>query len=362
MKRDVNFELLKIICALMVLVYHVINTLVPVEEFSMGKQFLIWSFFWGGGRIAVNTFVIISSWYLCDKEFKSSRIVSAWISTFLYSLIVGLYFAFATRDYHFLIIHLEPISTNVIWFMRAYILLLLMTPFLNLILKIPKLSKFIILMGVLFSIYKTLYPASIFNIGDGYTFLLIYIMTGYIKRNIEKYRISKINLLLIFLGVYFLNIFWYVFYHDIINVIPFLKNLGYDRYMFNRQIINLQCMLGGFSIFGLFMNFRIKGKQLSKIILWFSSGTLGVYIFLALNSPNDILWWCDALRVKELIYGEWQFIKIYLIIIVSFILTVCIDHVRASVVNKIMKIGLIFRTCNMIDKSLLKIDLKRIIK
>ncbi len=73
--RDTNIDLMKIICAFMVLVYHVINTLVPVESFSRGKQFLIWSFFWGGGRLAVNAFVIISSWYLCDKTFSFKRMV-----------------------------------------------------------------------------------------------------------------------------------------------------------------------------------------------------------------------------------------------------------------------------------------------
>lgn len=51
MKRDTNIDLMKIICALMVLIYHTVNTLVPVESFSMVKQFFVWSFFWGGDAL-----------------------------------------------------------------------------------------------------------------------------------------------------------------------------------------------------------------------------------------------------------------------------------------------------------------------
>lgn len=182
MKRDTNIDLMKIICALMVLIYHTVNTLVPVESFSMVKQFFVWSFFWGGGRIAVNSFVIISSWYLCDKFFSFKRVLSSWISTLVYSATVGAFFAFSQGDFEFFIFHLLPISTNVIWFMRAYILMLLMTPVMNFILEMDKLRNFLIVMIVIFSIYKTLYPGNVLDLGDWEVFLLIYLITGYIKK------------------------------------------------------------------------------------------------------------------------------------------------------------------------------------
>lgn len=268
MKKDISIELMKIVCALMVLVYHVINTLVPVETFLMSKQFLVWSFFWGGGPIAVNAFVIISSWYLCNKDFKFSRIVSTWLSTLFYSVLVGVYFLVTAGDIRFFGFHFLPISTNVVWFMRAYILLLLMTPVLNYILEYKRLRGLLIVLLSIFSVYKTIYPGNVLALGDWEGFLLIYLIVGYIKKqHKEKVLKSSTQYLILFLVAYFINILWYVFYYQIVNVIPFIENFGYGRYMFNIYFNNIQCMIGGFSLFGFFKTLQIKYNLVVETII-----------------------------------------------------------------------------------------------
>lgn len=66
--------------------------------------------------------------------------------------------------------------------MRVYILMLLMTPVMNFILEMDKLRNFLIVMIVIFSIYKTLYPGNVLDLGDWEVFLLIYLITGYMKK------------------------------------------------------------------------------------------------------------------------------------------------------------------------------------
>lgn len=279
MRKDISIEYMKIICALMVLVYHVINTLVPVESFPLWKQFFVWSFLWGGGRISVNAFVIISSWYLCDKEFKFSRIASTWLSTLFYSVLVGTFFLFSEGDIRFFGFHFLPISTNVVWFMRAYLLMLLMTPVLNYVLKYRELRSFLIVLISIFSVYKTIYPGNVLDLGDWEVFLLIYLIVGYIKSNREKYNMSSTLYLIIFLGVYFVNILWYLFYYNILNIAPFIINFGYGRYMFNTYVNNVQCMIGAFALFGFFKSLRIRYNIfISTIISKIGGGKLSVYM------------------------------------------------------------------------------------
>lgn len=307
-------------------------------------------FLLGGGRIAVNVFVIISSWYLCDKTFTSKRILSTWISTLIYSAIVGGYFAITLGKIEIFTFHLLPISTNVIWFMRAYILMLLMTPVLNYLLEMPQLKNFLIILFAIFSVYKTLYPGNVLDIGDWEVFLFIYLITGYIKRNKQRFIFKKRTFLILFLLAYFTNILWYIFYYQIINVLPFLTKFGYGRYMFNIYVNNVQCMLGGFALFGFFKSIHISKSKLSNLISWFSDGTLGVYILLAMNSPEGYLWWIDLLKVRDWIYGNNLLPKIYLLIIILFLFTVCIDHVRAFAVSRFMRIKAVARLCNAFDR------------
>lgn len=307
-------------------------------------------FFLGGGRISVNVFVIISSWYLVDKTFTFKRILSTWVSTLIYSAIVGGYFAFTLGNFEIFAFHLLPISTNVIWFMRAYILMLLMTPVLNYLLEMPQLKKFLIILFAVFSIYKTLYPGNVLDIGDWEVFLFIYLITGYIKKNKQRYILKRKTFLFLFLLAYFTNILWYVYYYEIINILPFLTKFGYGRYMFNIYVNNIQCMLGGFALFGYFKTLHIGRSRLSNIISWFSDGTLGVYILLAMNSPEGYLWWIDLIKVRDWIYGDHLLPKIYLLIIILFVFTVCIDHVRAFAVNRLMKIKRVTGICSAFDR------------
>ncbi len=78
--------------------------------------------------------------------------------------------------------------------------------------------------------------------------------------------------------------------------------------------------------------------------------TLGVYILLAMNSPEGYLWWIDLIKVRDWIYGDHLLPKIYLLIIILFVFTVCIDHVRAFAVNRVMKIKRVTGICSAFDR------------
>lgn len=102
-------------------------------------------------------------------------------------------------------------------------------------------------------------------------------------------------------------------------------------------------------MFGYFKSITINEGKVSNFISWISDGTPGVYILLAMNSPNGRLWWIDALKIDIWIYGDKLLLKVYLLCLLLFIVVVCIDHVRIFFVNRLMKNSMIIKACKLFD-------------
>ena len=104
------------------------------------------------GILGVDLFVIISSWYLVGRKFSCKRVVSIGFQTLIYILLSALisygvivYETHSiTRAIKDILLHIqnaiyEPLWSKHFWFVTAYILLLLLSPFLNKILtELPK--------------------------------------------------------------------------------------------------------------------------------------------------------------------------------------------------------------------------------
>lgn len=136
--RDTNIDLLRLFCMIMLSTYHFVNYYASdmVNTSTLGiKAFVIQNFFYAGGRIICNVFMIISAWYLCEKNFKSERVIKTWLTVILYSLFVGVYYSIKTNDSLFLWVHLFPISRAVVWYASDYIAILMISPLLNVFLR-----------------------------------------------------------------------------------------------------------------------------------------------------------------------------------------------------------------------------------
>lgn len=48
--REDNIELLRILCCLMVLVFHVVNTCIDLNRYSLAKKLIIGEILYGGGE------------------------------------------------------------------------------------------------------------------------------------------------------------------------------------------------------------------------------------------------------------------------------------------------------------------------
>lgn len=134
--RKSNFELLRIVSMVMIVACHYCYYGGALFEGS-GMTWIIAAFLKTGGKLGVTCFVLISGYFMCDKEYKISSVFRVALQTMFYSLLA------------IIIVHLFGGSTDIktifkeffspiygcYWFVTAYIGMYLISPFLNIILQ-----------------------------------------------------------------------------------------------------------------------------------------------------------------------------------------------------------------------------------
>lgn len=85
-KRESNLELLRILAMLLIFLGHYVYWGIG-DEFKTGNFFneLIFNFLILGGRIGVNIFVLISSWFLIDSKFNFKKIIDLSLKVKIYA-------------------------------------------------------------------------------------------------------------------------------------------------------------------------------------------------------------------------------------------------------------------------------------
>ena len=144
MKREVNFEALRVLAMFFIVIYHCLThgvggdygfstvRAVSVSNLLFSDLLLVFS------SIAVNLYVMISGYFLVDRNFKLSRIVRTWVvSCFYLFAITSLFMSLSLKSFNILTLgkSLFPISTDAYWFVTQYIGLLILSPFLAIMLR-----------------------------------------------------------------------------------------------------------------------------------------------------------------------------------------------------------------------------------
>lgn len=210
-KRQSNFELLRIIAMFMIVAGHFAEQglqLKPVDCSFL--EYFIHSFFCSFSRIGVNLFLFIGCYFLVGKKFSFSRILLIYGKMWFYSVTITLLCKFIFRIEIPLKVFIKafiPFYGGVWWFPNIYILLLLIHPFLNIILNLPK-EKIRLLIFILF----LLFPIRISIHGfydyymDCYTwFIFAYLFIGYYKKYIKINERTK-NIFTIYSLFYLFNV------------------------------------------------------------------------------------------------------------------------------------------------------------
>lgn len=117
------------------------------------------------GQVGVAIFFMISGYFLCKKSFRLSRVISIVVQTLSYALILLILFYVLSKlqlvplsirdmfnkDSIFSTVShgVVPVFSNAYWFITTYVVLLLLSPFANSLIKITSKNKLIILIVIL---------------------------------------------------------------------------------------------------------------------------------------------------------------------------------------------------------------------
>lgn len=274
-ERNSNIELLRIISMVLIVAHHFALHGYGVNELKFSENKLILDFLSLGGKIGVNIFIIISSYYLIDKKYNVKSLLKSIYSVKIYAvlfLIVGIILK-VNIEIVDIIKSVFPVIYSLYWFITGYIILYMIYPFLNIFLKGLSKEKIKLLIGiciVLYSCINVFLGATLF-FSSIIWFVILYIFTYYLKMYIDLNKINHKKIIVISILMYFV----------LYLVVVIFDILGSKYSIFRIHMLYFARENSIFSIiiaFGLFLYFVKRSKYSSKIINYISSGTLGVYL------------------------------------------------------------------------------------
>ncbi len=138
-KRESNMELLRIVSILMIVIFHcAYKSGFSFEPgFSVNKWIV--KIFWMLGELGVNLFMLISGYYMVNGSFKWKKLVRlaaevqfyTWLTVFIAGRL-GVYQLSGAKD---VFLTFFPVILNRYWFVTAYCLVYLLSPYLNLLIR-----------------------------------------------------------------------------------------------------------------------------------------------------------------------------------------------------------------------------------
>ncbi|MGO4937784.1 acyltransferase [Fundicoccus sp. Sow4_H7] len=326
--RNSNFELLRIISMFLVVVHHfsVHGSFDTMDVFSYEKIALDILFI--GGKLGVNIFVMIGSYFLVGKSFKWRRPVSVLIDMLVYNW--GLFVALlllkpdiltAERIYQMIF----PFP-DYYWFPTNYILLLLLAPVLNYYVKHvteQALRYLLIFLSVIWIIVPSLELTGI-AYSDLSWFIYLYLLVAYIKLYPNKVLSSKKFAKRLFAVSMTLTVASILYYNALGLIMP--DKLAYGTfYLGSNKILTV-----GSSV-GLWLWFKNRKPFSNHQINITAQAMFGVYLIHEQPLMRHVIWYrVDNTRVQ----GFWMMIGYGLLAsIVIFVGCTLIDLVKSRVLN-----------------------------
>lgn len=196
-QRQSNIELLRILAMLMIIdVHYFASCDAAIHTIRFSGNWYVHQIVQSFGICGVNIFILITGFFsLQQREVKFRKMIDLLVDVaffggfgFLLCILVG----WKSFDGKALIKTMFPILFGTRWFVKAYLVLLCLIPFLNLVLNSIRKSsyqKLLILLTLLFSVWPSFLPhPPIDDYGYGFFhFVYLYCVAGYIRLHVEKY-------------------------------------------------------------------------------------------------------------------------------------------------------------------------------
>ena len=353
--RNSNYELMRIISMFLIILYHVIYHGQVIQNCYNEGAKIILELLEFLTLVHVNSFVLVTGYFQSTSNFKQSKLWSILNASIFYRILIMLILLFGgviILDKLTIIKEAFPININEYWFIKCYILLYCLSPFINKGLKnFDKRSfqKLLIAMFVIFSLLPLMTGRSFFeNNGFSlYQFIYMYIIGAYLRRypldknyifKAMSKRMYQLVLIFVFFGSLFLNYIFSKYALSIIGINSILDEISSyiteASILYNNPFVVIQTI----AYFAFFATLSINSKIINKI----ATLTIGVYLIHDNNFVRALIY--DALKINNGPIYSYKFI-IYVIIIsvVIYIFCLVIEWLRQLLFRFIYKLKISYK-------------------
>lgn len=320
--RKSNFEILRILAMLLIILGHTMSHGVLESTYSMNQiSFIFFRWIAYSGKIGVYLYILISGYFLSSSKFSWKKVTKLWKNVFFWSVIltvVGGYFL-KLLTLKKIIMSIFPIIFSQYWFVTAYFFLYLLSPFINMVIKDLNHNQEISLLAFTIIIIlpgKFLY--GYFTYSWLMIFILVYMIGGILRKEKAFFNtfLNKKMAYFLLVGGILGNFILSILISD------------------NRSFQKLNVLLGEETIFcffiavGMFIIFESASDFYSKCINLVSSTTFSIYLIHD-NKIMEIflwkkLWKMDAISSINI----WNIIYIFMATIITFIVCSILELIR----------------------------------
>lgn len=363
-KRMANIEALRLVAMMMVVSLHYLGKgeiLGKLTRSLSAKDYAAWlleSF----SIAAVNTYVLISGYFLVEAKFRIKRVIALVLQILFYSCLIPVILILTgvlspdELTLYDIWQSIFPIQMKQYWFMSAYVVMFLFTPVLNTAARAMKkgqLQTVIVLMLLIESLGKTLIPARLSLDSEGYDalwFMTVYLIAAYIRLYgipfLEKKNRAAVCYVLSCLGVYGLLLLIRGLYLATGRFEDFMKSpTGYNH---------LLTLGAAVALFYMFRNWEFGKKESrpASLVCKAAPYSLGVYLLheqIYVRFEWPFLLGANRCTSVGSLLGHW--------IIAILIVMVCglaADYIRSLLFRFVGK----FFVHGRLDRALQKVDAK----
>ncbi len=334
-ERSSNFEILRIIAMCAIVAYHFADQTHALDVLS-GSSLFAGLLLGSMGRISVNLFLFTGVWFMVEQKFRPEKILILYGTVWFYvfSIMVLMRSAGISVSFADTVKSLFPFFELSLWFVSVYIILMLLSPFLQKILnwEKPVLKTFLLTSGFIMVVLATLGHKSSGWLAFTAWFCFVYLAIGYYKKHIKEKTGDMrsgggISISVSALLYLIMVIVCYVCLEN--KDIPACRAIyKYTEYCFG-EVKTLPNILISAGIFYRFLSLdagRIKGVNL------IAKSSLAVYIIHQTPCFQNFLWH-NILLCDKYLYSKYFILYFVFVILSVYIFCFIIDLFRLNYIE-----------------------------
>jgi surface polysaccharide O-acyltransferase-like enzyme len=333
-ERKTNIELLRIIAMILIISFHyVYKSNFTFEELSV-NSFIV-KVFYMFGELGVNLFILITGYFMVTGKFSVKKLIYLIIEVNFYYLLsiligqkLGTIQLTTAKDY--MMIFFPTIHARY-WFITAYIIVYILSPYLNILIQNMKKKEYqrlLMILLLIWCIIPTIFGV-FYNTTENMLFysrliwlIVMYLVGAYIKLYPIEIFSKKRNSILCAILTFACMLVSIVIIYKFKNI---FEKLGTTEIAYFWTPNTMLMFLLSVSIFEIFLNIKMKSIKIVNII---ASTTLGIYMIHD-GVLQRYIWDTIFKTTEHLSNNSWKIIiDIMIATIIIFIAGTIIDLIR----------------------------------